>query len=267
MLRHAYSDDLHSTYQVLRKLGAMAESDIKFSSEKARHIAAMAGDRAFRALSQNWMVESIRHRYSYNFSWLGLPIIQYPADIIALQELVWRIRPGAIIETGVARGGSLIFYASLLELLGRGQVIGVEVALAPENREAIEGHPLSKRIRLVDGSSIAPETIATVTQAVQGQDPVLVILDSHHTHSHVMEELRGYAPLVKKGSYIAVLDTVIEHLPPDAIGNRPWKKGDNPMTAAEAFVKECDRFEIDHSFDGRLLLSVAPKGFLRCIRD
>jgi cephalosporin hydroxylase len=246
----------------------MSENDAEFEARKRRDIAAMTADAAFQSVSHDWLVRSIRHRYSYNFRWLGLPIIQYPADIVAMQELIWRVRPRVVVETGVARGGSLVFYASMLELLGMdGFVLGVEVALSPENRAAIGRHALARRIRLVDGSSIAAETVGKVGEVVAGRDPVLVVLDSHHSHDHVLNELRLYSPLVRKGSYIVVFDTLVEDLPADAVGDRPWGVGDNPRTAVSAFLKENNRFEIDRSFDDRLLLSVCRGGFLSCLRD
>lgn len=246
----------------------MPENDAEFEKRKLQDIAAMAKDPTFQSMSRDWLINSFRHRYSYNFRWLGLPIIQYPADIVAMQEVIWQMRPQVIVETGVARGGSLVFYASMLQLLGQdGVVVGVEVALTDENRKAIETHPLAGRIRLVDGSSVADETVAQVKRTVGAAAPVLVILDSLHTHDHVLQELRAYAPLVRRGSYLVVFDTLIENLPAEVIGDRPWGKGDNPKTAVQAFLKETNRFEIDRSFDDRLLLSVCSTGFLRCTRD
>lgn len=246
----------------------MFENDVEFEARKRRDIAAMAADSEFRELSRAWFTRSFRHRYSYNFRWMGLPIIQYPADILAMQELIWQIRPDYIIETGVARGGSLIFYAAMLELIGAtGSVIGVELALGAENRAAITSHRLAHRIRLVDGSSIAPETVAAVDGLVRGGGNVLVVLDSHHERDHVLHELRAYQKFVKRDSYIVVFDTVIENLPVETLGDRPWGPGNNPKNAVDLFMKESDRFEIDRHYDDKLLLSVCPGGFLRCVRD
>jgi cephalosporin hydroxylase len=246
----------------------MPESDSEFEARKQTSIRRMAADVGFRSLGQEWFVESVKHRYSYNFRWLGLPIIQYPADIIAAQELIWRLRPRAIVETGVARGGSLIFYASMLQLLGEdGLVVGVEIDLSPENRQLIESHPLKNRVRIVDGSSVAPDSVARVCAHIGDREPVLVVLDSNHTHEHVLNELRCYSGLVRKGSYIVVFDTVVEFLAVDAVGERPWRKGNSPLSAVRSFLAENDRFEIDQSFDDRLLLSVCPEGFLRCVKD
>lgn len=246
----------------------MYESDAEFEARKQRDIAAMAADTEFRDLGRAWFAQSFRHRYSYNFRWMGLPIIQYPADIVAMQELIWQVRPHSIVETGVARGGSLVFYASMLELIRvKGQVIGVELTLGAENRAAITSHPLAHRIQLVDGSSIANDTVAKVDELTGGHAPVLVVLDSHHGHDHVLAELRTYQQFVKKDSYIVVFDTVIEHLPQDALGGRPWGHGNNPKSAIDAFLAENARFEIDRGYDDKLHLSVCPGGFLRCVRD
>ena len=184
-----------------------------------------------------------------------------------MQELIWRVRPGAIVEAGVARGGSLIFYASMLEMLGGDRLVVVEVDLQAENRAAIMNHALARRISVVDGSSVAEFTVAQVKLTVGERKPVMVVLDSNHTHDHVLNELRCYSSSVGKDSYIVVFDTVVDALPPDAVGPRPWKKGDSPLSAVHAFLAENKRFEIDRSFDDRLLLSVCPQGFLRCVRD
>lgn len=246
----------------------MYENDAEFEARKRRDIAAMAGDDQFRELGRAWFAESFRHRYSYNFRWLGLPIIQYPADIVAMQELIWQVKPRTIIETGVARGGSLVFYASMLELMQvQGYVIGVELALGAENRAAITGHPLSHRIKLIDGSSIAPDTVARVSDVTNEAGPVLVVLDSHHGHDHVLAELRAYQRFVREGSYIVVFDTVVEQLPEEVVGDRPWGRGNSPKSAIDVFLKENDRFQVDGLYDDKLQLSVCPGGFLRCVKN
>jgi len=246
----------------------MYESDAEFEARKQCDIAAMAADAEFRELGRAWFTQSFRHRYSYNFRWMGLPIIQYPADIVAMQELIWQIKPRTIIETGVARGGSLVFYASMLELTGvQGTVIGVELALGDENRAAITSHPLAHRIKLVDGSSIDEGTVGKVAELAGRDVPMLVVLDSHHGHDHVLAELRAYERFVQKDSYIVVFDTVIAHLPEDVLGDRPWGRGNNPKSAIDVFLAENKRFEVDSSYDDKLHLSVCPGGFLRCVRD
>jgi cephalosporin hydroxylase len=216
-------------------------------------------------LTREWFNESVRLRYSYRFEWMGRPIIQYPQDIVAMQELIFRVKPDCIVECGVAHGGSLVLYASLLELLGAGKVIGVDIEIRAHNRQAIEAHPMARRIQLIEGSSIDPAIVAQVHAAAAGAQRVLVVLDSNHTRDHVLGELRAYAPLVKPGSYVVVFDTVVEHLPPELIGARPWGPGNSPMNAVHAFLQETQRFEIDRDFDDRYLISVAPSGFLRCV--
>lgn len=230
-------------------------------------IARMAADLKLQKLSHELTVEAVRYRYSYNFSWLGRPIIQYPQDVMALQEIIWSIKPEAIIETGVAHGGSLVFYASILELIKQdGIAIGVDVDIREHNRVEIENHPLSSRIRMVVGNSIDPSTVERVRECLMGRKKVMVVLDSNHTSEHVLEELRMYSQFVSQGSYLIVLDTIIERLPDDTIGDRPWRRGDSPMTAVKLYLEEVDRFEIDSEYDQKLLISAAPSGYLRCVK-
>ena len=246
----------------------MFEDDNAFETRRRNDLAKMSADKEFRQQSVEWFRGSIVHRYSYNFRWMGLPIIQYPADIVAMQELIWSVRPRCIVETGIARGGSLVFYASMLKLLCEdGFAIGVELALGEENRRLLSTHPMADRTRIVDGSSVDPAVVDKVASLVDGQGPVLVVLDSNHGHQHVLDELRLYSPLVGKESYIVVFDTVVEDLPADLFAARPWAPGDNPKTAVHEFLKENSRFEIDTNFNDRLMLSVAPDGFLRCTAD
>jgi len=239
----------------------------QFALQVADNVQRLGSDDALRDLSRQWIFHAARHNYTHNFRWLGLPIIQFPQDAFAVQELIWSYKPDLIVETGVARGGSLIFYASLLELLGQGNVIGVEIALQPENRHAIEQHPLARRIRLVDGSSTAPETIKVVLgHAAESRRP-MVILDSNHTHAHVLAELRAYSPLVRAGGHLVVFDTGIEEAPPGQWPDRSWGPGNSPGSAVRAFLTENDRFVVDHDTDARLQISVAPGGYLRCVKD
>jgi len=216
---------------------------------------------------------SINSKYSYNFSWLGRPIIQYPQDVIAMQELIWSIQPDLIIETGIAHGGSLIFSASMLELNAAcggpqdAEVVGIDIDIRAHNREAIEAHPLSKRISMIQGSSIAPEIIEQVKAKSGGKQRVLVCLDSNHTHTHVLAELQSYAPLVSVDSYCVVFDTIIEDLPADMFPDRPWGPGNNPKTAVREYLKSHPEFEIDKQMDHKLLISVAPDGFLKRVRQ
>ncbi len=222
----------------------------------------------FRTLSRDWLEESSRHHYSYNFTWLGRPIIQYPQDLLAMQEIIWTVRPQLIIETGIAHGGSLIFSASMLQLIGgTGRVLGIDIDIRPHNRQAIEAHPLAHRIDMLQGSSIDDDMIKQVRKQAQGRGPILVVLDSNHTHEHVLRELELYSPLVTVGSYLVVYDTAVEDLAPDLFQNRPWGVGNNPKTAVKAFLQSNQRFAIDHELEIRLMVSAAPSGYLRCIRD
>ncbi|MBS4095615.1 MAG: cephalosporin hydroxylase family protein [Sulfuricella sp.] len=226
----------------------------------------MASDRSLADLTQQWFVASTKHEYSYHFTWLGRPIIQFPQDIIALQEIIWRVKPDLVIETGIARGGSLIFNASMLELIGgEGIVLGIDIDIRAHNRVEIEKHPLSKRIRMIEGSSIDGEVVKQIRAYAQGKERVLVILDSNHTHQHVLKELELYSPMVTKDSYLVVFDTVIEDMPEDAYPDRPWGKGNNPKTAVWEFLKKNDRFQIDREMETKLLITVAPDGYLKCV--
>jgi cephalosporin hydroxylase len=228
-------------------------------------IAAMAADEAMAGSAADFMRKSIAHRYSYNFSWLGVPIIQYPQDVIALQELVWADRPDLIIETGVAHGGSAVFFASMLELLGGGTVVAIDIDIRPHNRAAIESHPLAKRIVLVEGSSTDAGVVATVADRAREARRVMVVLDSNHTHEHVARELDLYSPFVKRGGHLVVLDTIVERLPAPA--DRPWRPGNSPGSAVIAFLAKNDRFVVDAEVSDKLLITVAPGGYLRCVRD
>jgi len=239
-----------------------------FAAQRQAIIERLAGATNLHAMANEFSQALGKMGYGYQFDWCGLPIIQIPQDIVALQELIWSIQPGAIVETGIARGGSLAFSASMLELLGGDRiVIGVDIDIREPNRKAIEAHPMAGRIQLIQGSSIDPATVAQVQETLAGRGPVLVLLDSHHTHDHVLEELRLYAPLVGEGSYIVVFDTIIEDLPADYFANRDWGPGNSPKSAVHAFMKETDRFEIDTALDRKLVLTANPDGFLRCIKE
>lgn len=215
--------------------------------------------------------ESVQAKYSYNFSWLGRPIIQYPQDMLAMQEIIWSIKPDLIIETGVARGGSLIYYASLLELIsmsgyGSGSVLGIDIDIRDHNRKEIESHPMFKRIDMIQGSSIAPEIIEQVKKYAKGKERVMVVLDSNHTHEHVFAELEAYAPLTSIGSYCVVFDTLVEDMSADSYPDRPWGHGDNPKTAVWEYLKSHSEFEIDKSIQNKLLITVAPDGYLKRLK-
>jgi cephalosporin hydroxylase len=245
--------------------------DTQFDADRTECIKTLGANSEMNALSNQWLSKAQEHRYSYNFDWMGLPIIQYPQDIVAMQEIIWRVKPDLIIETGIARGGSLIFYASMLELLAccggdEGSVVAIDIDIRDHNRRAIEDHPMSKRIEMIQGSAIAPEIVAQVKSKAEGKKRVLISLDSDHTHDHVLEELRAYAGMVTPGSYIVAFDTLVEDISDEAIGDRPWSKGNNPKTAVWEFLKEDDRFVIDASIHQKLQVTVAPDGFLKRVK-
>ena len=209
---------------------------------------AMVADEDLRTKTLDWLVHTAKYEYSYHFTWLGLPIIQYPPDMLAVQEIIWAAKPDLVVETGIARGGSLILSASILELVGRpGFVLGIDIDIREPNRAAIESHPLARRIRMIEGSSTSPEVAHQVRALAAGCDRVIVLLDSSHTHDHVLRELDLYSPLVGEGGYIVVFDTVIEHMPVGSFPDRPWDKGNNPATAVREFLGRCDRFEDDQA--------------------
>lgn len=242
--------------------------DDVFEKEKIENIRKIGQDAYLHNLSNDWVTGVSRYKYSYYFSWMGRPIIQFPQDIIAMQEIIWQVQPGLIIETGIAHGGSLIFYASMLELMGgNGHVLGIDIDIRQPNRLAIEQHPMFKRIRMIQGSSIDQRVAKQAYEFAKEKGKVLVALDSNHTHDHVLQELNLYSPLVTKDSYLVVFDTIIEDMPEDSFPNRPWGKGNNPKTAVRKFLETNHRFVVDKEIENKLLITVAPNGYLRCIGD
>jgi cephalosporin hydroxylase len=241
---------------------------MSFDDEVRARIDANANNRELRAAADTFMRASTQPKYSYNFSWLGRPIIQYPQDMVAMQEIIWRTRPDLIIETGIAHGGSLVFSASMLELNAicggpaQAQVLGIDIDIRAHNRAAIEAHPLARRIRMIEGSSIAADTIAAVRQLASPYRNILVCLDSNHTHAHVLAELELYAPLTSVGNYCVVFDTVVEDLPGQMWTDRPWGPGNNPKTAVWKYLESHPEFQIDQRVHQQLLITVAPDGYL-----
>lgn len=236
----------------------------EFLTEKKQNIENLGKQKHLQKLGLSFLTETASSKYSYNFSWLGIPIIQFPQDMVALQEIIWSVKPDLIIETGVAHGGSLILSASILELIGNdGLVIGIDIDIRAHNREAIENHPMFKRIKLLEGSSISEEILVQVREIAKDKKSILVILDSNHTHDHVMEELKLYSPFVTKDNYCIVFDTVIEDMPENSFPDRPWGKGDNPKTAVWEFLKQNKNFVIDKEIEDKLLITVAPDGYLK----
>lgn len=235
-----------------------------FKARNAEMTRRMNADPQVRDLTREWVHAVLPYEYHYHFSWLGVPIIQFPSDIAAMQELVWDVKPDLVIETGVARGGSLIFYASMLELLGGdGRVVGVDVDIRSHAREAIERHRLGRRVVLVQGSSIDDATIAEVATHAQGRQRVLVVLDSNHTREHVAAELRLYSRFVTQGSFMVVFDTVIDDLPDRFHEGKAWTSGRGPKSAVREFLAANADFRVDRTYEDKLLVTVSPDGFLK----
>jgi len=253
----------------------------EFYRKNKEMIEAASADKSFREQTYDWFNQANAYEYSYHFAFLGRPIIQYPQDMIAMQELIWKIKPDLIIETGIAHGGSLIMSAAMMALIdyceavesgekldprnSRRKVLGIDIDIRAHNRTAIEEHPMANRIDMIEGSSISSEIINKVYSYAKGFKNILVILDSNHTHEHVLSELKAYAPLTSKGSYCVVFDTIVEDLPGDLYPNRPWGQGDNPKTAVWEYLKSHSEFEIDKSIENKVLITVAPDGYLKRI--
>lgn len=240
----------------------------EFEEEVRRNVEGLGRDTDLQAMSRVWVREIAPHKYAYNFRWLGRPVIQFPQDLVAMQEILWRVQPDLVIETGIAHGGSLIFSASMLELIAAcggpadARVLGIDIDIRAHNREAIEAHPMARRIDMIQGSSVAPDVVAQVRAAAAKCQRVLVILDSNHTHEHVLAELQAYAPLVTVGSYCIVFDTLVEDMPASSITDRPWGPGNSPKTAVREFLRGHQEFEVDRSIEHKLLITVAPEGYL-----
>lgn len=251
----------------------------QFKAECDAEISAIGENSVVAKLTNDWIQSVNQLKYSYHFAWQGRPIIQYPQDMAAMQELIWEIKPDLIIETGIAHGGSLIFSASMLALLdmvdaiengttldprqSKRKVLGIDIEIRPHNRSAIEEHPMASRIQMIQGSSIAPEIIEQVHAVAKNYQTILVCLDSNHTHEHVLAELQAYALLTSVGSYCVVFDTIVEDLPKEMFPNRPWGPSDNPKTAVWEYLKTHSEFEIDKSIQHKLLITVAPDGYLK----
>ena len=219
----------------------------------------------FTALSHLWTRSGWQRKFTYEITWMGIPIIQLPEDILMMQELIWRVRPDVIVESGVAHGGALILYASLLDALGKGRVVGVDVEIRKYNRLAIEAHPMSRRITLVEGDSVAEDTLEQVRSAIPAGASVMVALDSNHTRGHVAAELERYAPLVTPGSYCVVFDSVMTMVSDAPGAGENWAQ-DNPLEAVRAFLEEHPEFEVDPAFN-RLEVTYCQSGFLRRLED
>jgi cephalosporin hydroxylase len=261
----------------------MSKTDpvVLFQQDILSRTKSLARNKELRDLSIKWMLESGKEKWSYNFNWFGRPAIQFPNDAWAMQEIIWEVKPDLIIECGVAHGGSLIYYASLLALLEvcdsiqsgtpfdpgmtKRKVLGLDIDIREHNRVEIERHPMAKWIQTIQGSSISENTISTVRDISKNYTRILVSLDSNHTHQHVLRELEAYADLVTKGSYCVVFDTVVEDMPLDLVTDRPWGPGNSPKTAVWEYLKKHPEFEIDENIHNRLMITVAPDGYLKRI--
>lgn len=255
--------------------------DATFYLERVGRLERFKIDTSLNSLAQQWIFESMKKKYLYNFDWLGRPIIQYPQDMVAIQEIIWQVRPTLIIETGIAHGGSLILSASMLALLdyceavesglaiypseSKRKVVGVDIEIREHNRSAIERHPMSSKIEMIEGSSTDQRIVDQVAELAKSHSSVLVLLDSNHTYEHVLCELESYANLVSVGSYCVVFDTFVEDMPTGYFADRPWDKGNSPRTAVDRFLKLHPEFEVDESIQNKLLITVAPGGFLKRI--
>ena len=255
--------------------------DENFDLERRLRIGQFAQDGVLNSLAHDWVFESMKRKYLYNFDWLGRPLIQYPQDMVAIQEIIWSIKPTLIIETGIAHGGSLILSASMLALLdyceaiesgtpidpsdSKRKVVGIDIEIREHNRSAIECHPMGSKVEMIEGSSTDQRVINQVAEISKGHTSVLVLLDSNHTHEHVLGELKAYANLVSVGSYCVVFDTFVEDMPAGYFLDRPWDKGNSPRTAVVEFLKDHSEFVVDESIQNKLLITVAPGGFLRRI--
>lgn len=240
----------------------------QFEVERKERIANQGKNKSLVQAGKAFFQETIYSQYSYNFNWFGRPIIQYPQDVMAMQEIIWEVKPDIIIETGIAHGGTVLFYASMLQLLGGDrQLVSVDIDIREHNRREIENHPLYRNVTMLEGSATDQTIVDTIYNFAEGRNNPLVVLDSNHTHAHCLREMELYAPLVRKGSYLVVMDTVIEDLSAPTYGNRPWGPGDNPKTAVYEYLKKDDRFKIDTSINDKLIMSVAPDGYLKCIKD
>jgi cephalosporin hydroxylase len=245
----------------------MSDDRAQFEADRRAWASSMRDDPQAAEAAEHLYRQADGHNWPYQWDWLGLPVIQMPADVVVLQEILWSTRPELVIETGVARGGSLVLSASILELLGEGHVLGVDIDIRPHNRAAIEGHPLAHRISLLEGSSVADDVLAVVRDHVQGKQRVMVVLDSDHSHDHVLSELRAYGPLVSLGQFLVVADTMVEEMPTPEHRARPWGRGNSPASALRVWLDEVQgappRFVVDEFVNAKLLVSASRGGYLR----
>lgn len=248
----------------------MKENDpiAAFFAERQADIRRMADDETLRQKSLDWMLHADKYKYTYNFTWMGRPIIKFPNDMVIQQELMWKLRPDLVIETGIAHGGSIVFTASMMEMMGiPGEVVGIDIDIRKHNRDAIESHPMAKRITMYEGNSVDEGMVERVRRHTEGKRCVMVVLDSLHSHEHAYKELLAYAPMTTVGSYCILPDTFIEFFPKGYYSStRPWDVGDNPYTAMKQFMSETNLFEVDRDLTSKAMITETVDGYLKRVR-
>ena len=235
----------------------------QFFRERKQDIEQMAQDAELHGKSLEWMIHADKYRYTYNFTWMGRPIIKFPNDMVVYQELIWDLKPELIIETGIAHGGSLIFSASLLSLIGKGRVVGIDIDIREHNRIEIEKHPMSSLITMIEGDSTSDAVLNQVESVAKFEGPTVVVLDSNHTHEHVLKELELYHRFIGKGFYMILPDTFIEFFPKGYYSNRPWDVGNNPYTAMQAFLERHSEFKIDEVYSSKAIITESFSGYVK----
>lgn len=238
-----------------------------FEADKRQNAQGQSHDTVLRDVARDFIIRSDKYGYGYQWTWLGLPVIQMPQDIVVTQEIIWECKPDVIIETGIAWGGSVVLYASILQLIGKGNVVAVDLNLMDHVTAQIMAYPFSNRIHLYKGSSADSDIVTQVKSHIEPGQSVMVLLDSNHTHDHVLQELNLYAPLITKGQFLVVSDTVVDNIPPQDHRPRPWGPGNNPKTALATYLKSTDRFIVDEYLNSKLALSYSPEGYCRCVKD
>jgi cephalosporin hydroxylase len=248
----------------------MAKKDpiAEFFEERQADIQRMGADEELRRKSIDWMLHADKYKYTYNFTWMGRPIIKFPSDMVIQQELMWKLRPDLVIETGIAHGGSIVFTSSMMEMMGiDGEVVGIDIDIRKHNRAEIEKHPMAKRITMYEGNSVDAGMIEKVRLHTAGKRCVMVVLDSLHSHDHAYKELVAYAPMATTGSYCILPDTFIEFFPKGYYSStRPWDVGDNPYTAMKQYLAETDLFEIDRALTDKAMITETVDGYLKRVR-
>ncbi len=237
----------------------------QFNEEKKENIKKAYDNPELHKSALDFITKSDQHNYAYNWTWLDMPIIQMPEDIMLVQEIIWETKPDIIIETGIAWGGSVVLYASILELIGKGQVLAIDKVLPQHNIDAIMKYNFSSRIKLFEGSSIDESIVNAIRDIIKPTDKVMVLLDSNHTHAHVYEELKIWESFVTSGQYLVISDTIVEEIPEQTHRSRSWGHGDNPMTALNQFLSENNKFTRENDYNHKAICSFTRNGYLKRI--